>query len=541
MLFPDTKISFYGDTNYYDVRGIMKIKKSYEYIIIGSGFGGAFAAYNLAKAGRDVLVVERGVWVARDDSCWDEVKLHLEDPMYRGCTPFYINQKKGKVEESWPDDTVGGMSTFYGAAAFRMREDDFLGAPGGDFEVRNGETAWPVSYRDMEPFYDEAERLQMVAGMRGEDVTEPKRKSDFPQKAPVLTAPSKRIWDAAEKLGLHPAHIPLAINFKGTRDGNACVMCHTCDHYLCKVEAKNDLSVAVLPEAMRYGAAVLANCRVVRINVVKGKAVSVDIVDQENGEKREIKAKNIICAAGALATPHLLVTSGIEHECPRGDIIGRHLMRHINGVVSGIMPVRANPEEVFHKLVSISDYYHGDPEKKKSPAGGWGIIQEIHTPGTGVMKANVPAGLKNVAAFASQFLLNLLCIAEDVPQYSNRVYPDISRSDRFGMPALRVYHRYAARDYAARKALYRVARRILVKAGALPVYTFPIETFSHAIGTCRFGTSPDTSVLDPECRVWGVKNLYVTDASFMPSGGSVNPSLTIGANALRVSSLLAKK
>ena len=93
----------------------MKIKKSCEYLIVGSGFGGAFAAYNLARAGKDVLVVERGIWGVRDDSCWDEVRLHLVDPLYRGHTPILVNQKEGKLDEYWPDDTVGGMSTFYGA------------------------------------------------------------------------------------------------------------------------------------------------------------------------------------------------------------------------------------------------------------------------------------------------------------------------------------------------------------------------------------------------------------------------------------------
>jgi choline dehydrogenase-like flavoprotein len=151
----------------------MKIKKSYEYVIVGSGFGGAFAAYNLAKAGRDVLVVERGVWVSRDDSCWDEVKLHLKDPMYRGKTPVLIDQKGKKIEEYWPDDTVGGMSTFYGAAAFRMRADDFNGAPKAGSAERDETTRWPISYSDLEPYYYEAEKLQHVAGIAGR--TSPKR------------------------------------------------------------------------------------------------------------------------------------------------------------------------------------------------------------------------------------------------------------------------------------------------------------------------------------------------------------------------------
>ncbi len=519
----------------------MKIKKSCEYLIVGSGFGGAFAAYNLARAGKDVLIVERGKWPVRDDSCWDETRLHLVDPLYRGRTSILVNQKEGKTDEYWPDDTVGGMSTFYGAAAFRMREDDFLGAPVPGSGERDASTAWPVSYQEMAPYYDRAEALQYVAGNRGEDITEPARKGDFPQGAPPYSEPSRRIYDAAKQMGLHPFHIPMAINFRGDCGRGKCVFCHTCDHYLCKIEAKNDLAVVVLPDAIAAGAAVATDTRVVKINLSKGRAVSAELVDQSTGERVTVKTKHIILACGALATPQLLLASGVDREVPAGDLIGRFLMRHANGVVGGISYKQSNPENIFHKQVSIPDFYHGDPEKKKGPAGGWGMIQEIHTPGKGVMKANVPFGLKNAAAFASEFMLLLLCIAEDMPQHSNRVYIDITSRDAFGMPALRVYHRYCERDLAARDALQSAAKRILVKAGALPVYSFPIDTFSHAIGTCRFGTDRATSVLDPECRVRGIKNLYVTDASVMPSGGSVNPSLTIAANALRVSAMLAGK
>ncbi len=517
----------------------MMKKKSCEFLIIGSGFGGAFAAHTLAQAGRDVCVVERGKWVVRDESCWDEVRLHLENPLYRGHAPVLINQKEGKLDEYWPDDTVGGMSTFYGAAAFRLREEDFFGSPVDNEPERDSSTRWPISYDDLAPFYDEAEKLQFVAGTMGDDITEPPRSKKFPQPAPLLSKPSQKIYDAATKLGLHPFHIPMAINFRGDCGKGKCVLCHTCDHYLCKVEAKNDLAVVVLPEAISAGAKVLDDTRVVKINLSRGKAVSAETVDQRTGTRFEIKAKYIVLACGALGSPHLLLSSGIDRETLSGELIGRFLMRHANGVVSGIAAKKTNPENVFHKQIAIIDYYFGDPEKKKQPSGNWGLIQEIHTPGKGVMKANVPFGLKNMAAFMSDFLLNLLCIAEDQPQYANRVFIDISSKDKFGMPALRVYHRYTKRDIEARNALYSVAKKILLAAGALPVYCFHIDTFSHAIGTCRFGENSSSSVLDPECRVWGIKNLFVLDGSFMPSGGSVNPSLTIAANALRVAKILA--
>jgi choline dehydrogenase-like flavoprotein len=128
----------------------------------------------------------------------------------------------------------------------------------------------------------------------------------------------------------------------------------------------------------------------------------------------------------------------------------------------------------------------------------------------------------------------LLCIAQDLPDPANRVEIDPARIDSYGAAMPRVFHRYTRRDRQARGALYREGARVLRRAGALMRVRKPINTFSHAVGTCRFGPDPAKAALDPWCRFFGVPNLFVVDASFLPSSGGVNPSLTIAANALRV-------
>ncbi len=519
----------------------MQLKKGYEYVIIGSGFGGAFAALSLARAGHEVLIVERGIWPRRDDTCWDENILHLSNPpLYQGYSPVLVDQKKGTIEEDWPYDTVGGMSTFYGCASFRLREKDFLGAPVPGKSERDASTAWPLTYADLAPYYDNAEELLGIAGNTGEDITEPPR-GNFPQAAASeLSAPSKRIKKAATKIGLHPFHLPMAINFDGCHGKTRCIMCNTCDHYLCKIEAKNDLSVNVIPAAMSHGAMILPDTRAIRINFTRGKTDSVDLVQQTGGECFSIKAKNVILAAGAIGTPHLLLVSGAAEHVTNPDIIGRYLMRHSNGVLAGIFPYRTNREQKLQKMLGIPDYYHGGGEGS-TPAGPWGIIQEISGIGKGVIKANSPFGLKNIAATLSDFMISLLVIAEDIPQYDNRVSLDLNRHDPFGMPLPLIHHHYHERDLAARKALYWKAFHILRKAGALMYYPMPITTFSHALGTCRMGKDKKTSVTDPEGRVRGIKNLYITDASIMPTGGSVNPSLTIAAMSLCIAAQLGGK
>ncbi len=495
-------------------------------------------AYQLAKAGKEVLVVERGVWPARDESCWDEDILHPPDPLYQGHTPILADQNGGSVDEMWPEDMVGGMSPMYGGAAFRLREQDFLGAPREGSGKRDPTTAWPIEYKELEPYYAEAERLQHVAGIQNGDLFEPPRSSGFPQKPPGLPTPSRRVWTAARRLGLKPARIPLAIDFDGKRGNGTCIRCDTCDRYLCRIEAKNDLTVVVLPEAMAWGAEVLPDTRVLRINTSGGRATSVTVLDQSSGDRWTIQAKHVVVSAGALGSPYLLLASGIRSQGGGADLMGRFLIRHVNCVVAGLLPVRHNPAGEFHKHVVVPDYYHGDPMGRRRPPGPWGIIQEVQIPGKRLLRLGAPRGFKTLTATVGPFLMGLLCMAEDVPQFSNRVYPGEGETDRFGQPAMRVFHRYCARDYEAVGALARVARRIVRKARGLPVHTHPIDSFSHALGTCRFGKERDHSVLDPECRVWGFDNLYVVDGSFMPAGGAVNPSLTIGANALRVGAML---
>lgn len=517
----------------------MKLKKKYDYIIIGSGFGGSMAAHTLIKKGKSVLVVDRGKWPVRDDSCWDEVRLHLVNPMYRGETPFFVDQKNGKkIDEMWPDDTVGGMSTFYGAVSFRMREDDFLGAPLTEGKGRDTSCAWPYTYKNLEPYYAKAEKLLGIAGIKGKDITEPPMKGDFLH-APgtVLSKPSEKLWKASEKLGLHPFFLPMAINFSGKYGKTKCILCSTCDHYLCKIEAKNDLAVVILPDAQEKGLHVLSETRAVKINTVKNKAVSVDMIDQKSGEKFTVKADNVISSGGALYSPFLLLASEID-KVTGNKIIGRYLMRHINGVVAGIFPTKSNTENVLQKQIGIPDFYYGDPEGKESPEGTWGLIQDVSSIGKGVIKANAPLGLRNAAAFVSDYLINLLCIAEDTPHFENRVYADFSETDKYGSPVMKVYHRYCERDVKARNALYSRAKKILRKAGALFFYPMPIETFSHGLGTCRMGKDPENSVVDQNCKVHGMENLYVIDGSVMPSGGSVNPSLTIAALSLKAAEKL---
>lgn len=506
--------------------------RDWDLVVVGTGFGGSMVALAAVRAGLRVLLIERGRWVDRDDSAWDARSI-LMDRKYRSVSPFETPRFGFGRTRFFPDEAVGGKSVFYGAASFRLRE--------GDFRLRerypdvcSDLVDWPIDYGDLAPFYDQAERLLGVAGVAGGDPTEPPRAGPYAAAPPPFSAPARRVADAAEALGLHPFPIPLAINFASTDGRRPCVQCLTCDLFPCKIGAKNDLSVTVLPAAIAAGATVLHSTVAVRLRRDGGGArvSEIECVDTVSGERFSVACRVCVVSAGAIPSAALLLASGLGAVEPNGAWIGRCLMRHCSGIVIGIFGGRTNPERVFHKQVALTDFYFGD--ERGSPPGPWGMIQGLQVPPPEYIAAEGGFPIGTLGAKTVDRQVFLLCIAQDLPDPGNRVEIDPAMTDPHGAPIPRVFHRYTRRDRRARSALYREGARVLRKAGALIRVRKPINTFSHALGSCRFGEDPTRAALDPWCRFFGVPNLFVVDASFMPSSGGVNPSLTIAANALRV-------
>lgn len=508
-------------------------------VVIGTGFGGAMTARQLVKAGRSVLLLERGRWAQRDETAWDATALYVHR-MYQSDAPYIISQ--GRRDKSvYPNATVGGNSVFYGAASFRLREADFALRRELDGEVASLFVDWPISYADLAPYYDEAERLLGVVGVAGTDPTEPPRAGGYMAAPPAYGSPARRLAQAARQLDLRPFPLPLAINFHGANGRARCLQCMTCDLYPCKIEAKNDLSVTVLPEAEEGGATIRTQAVATRLVRAGGRVAAVDCLDVGTGETFRVSCDVAVVSGGAISSARLLLASGLGELEPHGALIGRYLMRHCSGVAIGVFPFRTNPEKMFHKQVAITDFYFGHPDGR-GPAGPWGMLQALQVPPPEFVHAEL--GSRFWAWLASLTLGNhvyLLCLAHDVPVRDNRVELDTTHRDPHGQPTARVTYRHHRHDLRARHGLYREAGRILRKAGAVVRLRKPIHTFSHAVGTCRFGTDPDHAVLDPTCRVFGLPNLFVVDGSFMPTSGGVNPSLTIAANGLRVGAHIARE
>lgn len=504
-------------------------RPAYDCVIIGSGFGGSMAAQVLVGAGCRVLMIERGRWVRRSPANWRSEGAVYRSPHFRFDTPYRVRGERPSYTGAFR--CVGGPSVFFGGAVLRFREQDFRPDP----EIhRDPGSRWPFGYEVLEPYYTWAETLLDVVGEAGLDPTEPPRSRPYPRRPTELSETSRLIRDAAVRLGLRPFRLPVAIDMGRGRNGpGSCLRCSSCDGFACPVGAKNDLAKAIIPGLLDRGMDLVTEAVAVEL-LHRGDRITGVRTRLGAGAEVIVRAEHVFLAAGALATPHLLLASGLERRSTAETAVGRFLTRHVNGAVLGLFP-EPMPTEEFRKELAVHDFYLGDPSVPY-PRGRLGCIQQYHGLARPLCEAMAPPPLRLASRPLSRHVAGLMVIAEDQPRIENGVELDRRWSDRFGLPLLTVDHRYSSRDRAARELLILRAREILREAGGRIFFVRRMPGFSHALGTVRMGDDPGRAPLDRSGRYRGVSNLFVVDGSALPTAGGVNPSLTIAANALRIAS-----
>ena len=469
-------------------------------MIVGSGIAGAFAAYAASRRGRSVAVIEQGprLNAATIRRIWEAGSFNRYAPLAH--IPVQKLGQRTRVVKRLPTVT-GGLASFYASVSMRMRESEFA--------------HWPFPYDALEPWYAEAETAMGVAGETGTDPTEPHRSRPLTQSDPGLSLAAHRLRAAAESLGLHPFRHPLAIRF------SRCRRCATCNQVPCPFGAK--FSPQGLLDGLRdQSVTVYDRHTALRINTTRGpgpiRVTSVEARRQSDGQTVTFKGSTYILCGGAIQTPLLLYRSGLNHG--RSEI-GANAMTHCLGNVVGFFPFPINTNDDFEKWLSVADYYFDDDGSVR------GLIQQDQLSPLSRVLANAPGWLRPLIGRYYPHAYQLLAIAEDEPVRDNRVHP-------FPNGTIRLTKRFTRRDLRKRRYLTNKARQILKAAGALFTIAVPGQSVYHTCGTCRMGTDPEHSVTDPNGRLWHTSNLYVGDASLMPTSSGVNPSLTIAANALRV-------
>ena len=506
---------------------------SYDVIVIGSGAGGGTLVHRLAPSGKRILLLERGGWLRREPQNW-----RAEDVFVDGRYTSPETWHHADLEPFAPQVHyyVGGATKLYGAALYRLREQDFEQMLHHD----GVSPAWPISYGDMEPYYTQAEHLYQVHGARGEDPTEPPASAPYPFPAVSHEPRIQQLSDDLAKGGLHPFHAPCGILLdEANMPFSRCVRCDNCDGFPCLVHAKSDAEViAVRPAIEHPNVTLLTGAEALRLECDDGGTAVTGVVVDVNGIEETFRGDIVVVSCGAANSAKLLLSSACDAH-PQGlangsDQVGRNYMFHNSQAVLALSKDE-NPT-VFQKTLGLNDFYLSGGDEFEFPLGNIQMVGKSQAP---MFRGEKPGetrfaptwSLEQVARHAVDFWLS----TEDLPRPDNRVW--LARDGKIAIG-------YTPSNEEPKERLYHRLKSMLADLGMhhdhlLPHHAYlkneiPVAGCAHQAGTCRFGTDPSMSVLNTDCRAHEVDNLYVVDTSFFPSIGAVNPALTAMANALRV-------
>jgi choline dehydrogenase-like flavoprotein len=503
----------------------------YDVIVIGSGAGGGTLVHALAPTGKKILLLERGGFLPREIENWSS-KAVWGDLRYRN-SGEWTDELSGERFVPKQHYYVGGNTKVYGAVLFRMRERDF-----GELQHVDGVSpAWPISYDDLEPYYTRAERLYHVHGERGSDPGEPPASEPYPY-APISDEPRiAQLRSDLEMAGLRPFWLPTGILLDEERpEASPCIRCATCDGFPCLANAKADAQVVcVVPALAHPNVTLRTHAYVSRLETSSDGRAVTGVVVERKGETERYSADVVVVAAGAINSAALLLRSASDAH-PNGlangsDVVGRNLMMHNNSALIAFSK-EPNPTR-FEKTLGINDYYFGDRDSDY-PLGHIQMLGKSDAWGLS-FDAQPGEDPEDLAAHSLDFWLT----TEDLPLHDNRV---VAAAD--GGISLR----YTPTNLPAHEQLTERLKGLL---GAMQCHgeirhnraylggRLDISGVAHQNGTIRFGHDPATSALDVDCKAHEVDNLYVADASVFCSSTSVNPTLTIIANALRVADRIA--
>jgi choline dehydrogenase-like flavoprotein len=480
-------------------------------IVVGSGAGGATFAYACARAGKSVLLLERGQRYALPTPVHDEQAMLIDKKPYDDRLT-YVN---GAPRRLYMGGVLGGGTVLYGAALLRPSPDDFQPGKSYGDQLPRSLWNWPITYEDLEPYYTEAETLYSVAGNSDDDFGPlPTPRGGSRNQGLPLHPANERLITVSRAHGLRPFRLPLAI------DSTTCLQCQVCPGYICPTGARRS-SAQLLDQPDLPGLRVVTNVEVERLS-----ADGVHAVYRATGERAIFRGHRHVLAAGAMGSPLLLLRSGFDHP-----IIGRNYMMHLSPIVVGIFARRLGADEGFVKQVGFADYYFGS----KSFAHKMGLVQSLPVPGPLMLAKSASRFLPRwFLEVLRRRMLPLVGIIEDLPNPANRVWWGAE-----GQACLR--HEFGRYDLERGRQLAHLTAQILKRAGASWCATSQFasdEHVAHQCGTLRFGNDPAHSVLDADCRMHGHPSVFVVDGSFMPTSLGVGPALTIIANALRVARIV---
>ncbi len=533
-------------------------------------------AYALGKAGFSVVVLEAGRRFSAADydtneKTWETMsnpfvsaQERAESYLYRYSEPeeldpsyshlrskssahgFYNNSKKRKPPHIDRVKGVGGTTLRYQGEAHRFAPNSFR------YRSAYGIAEdWPISYEDLEPYYEKIEHMLGVAGSNKNPFKAPR--GPFPLPNHPLSCASMRVKTGFDKLGLHL--LPNSLNILSkSRDGRpACNYCNGC--YLgCKMRAKGSMDVTFIKKAES-----MPNVEVRPESVVseltlskKGSVNGVIYFDTAKVENR-LNARLVVLSAGALESPRLLLNSksalfpdGMSNS---SGMVGKNFMETLTCAATALF------EEQIHSYKGLQidsrAWDYNEPKKMNSFQGGvvFGVTAlDLLGPLSYARLLASGWGGKHKDFMRKYFghAVNVFAIGEHLPSEKNMITIDPQAVDYYRIPVAKVTSNLHDNDLRIIDFMVKKCRQIAEAAGAVEILreysSYDLSAISHISGTCRMGTDPKKSVLSPFCRSHDIHNLFVVDSScFVTEGGGDSPSLTIHAIALRTADYIVNE
>lgn len=549
------------------------MSRDFDVCVIGSGAGGGPVAYELAKAGYSVVVLEKGPWLSERHFRKDELAC-----CRREAYKPELKDEQHVVEQQWSDgswqgtpgsesgwsfwngNVVGGSSNFMSGFFHRLKPVDFkLRSTFGPIEGANV-ADWPIEYADLEPYFDKVEKLVGVSGkVTPHANTEPRSSSDFPY-PPVAEHPvSQWIDRAAGELGYHALQVPRAILSRPDMGRRSCEYSGFCGEFGCSSGAKGSSRAALLDHAVKTGRCEVrpkSKVYAIRSNA-QGAITSVAYYD-EQGKSQQLDARIYVVACQAIESSRLLLASsgpkfanGLANNHGQ---VGRNLVFSAGGAGSGSM-VYADFDQQAARAIKVvgpfvnralDDWYQIRDEQLGHVKGG--IVEFLWDHPNAVVRAQnakwregslvwgLPLKRRLEDEFRSSRTLNFEVFNDWLPNDNCFVSLDSEVKDRWGSPVARMRVEGHPHDMKVGHYLAERGEKLLRQLGARHVGSSIGSSPPPNLqaGGCRFGEAAESSVLDADCRAHEVDNLFVTDGGFMPTGGSVPFTWTIYANSFRV-------
>ena len=547
----------------------------YDVCIIGSGAGASPIAYELANAGFEVIVLEKGENYTEHDFNKDEIGVTRRDMF----TPPLSEQKhiineykedgtftRYDGEKSdwnfWNGSLVGGSSNLMSGYFHRLKPNDFkLKSVYGKIEGANV-VDWPISYEDLEPYYDKVEK---VVGVSGKIVQhkhlEPRSSADFPYPELQTNGVTKWFDKACKALNYEVIPTPRAILSQNALGRNSCYYSNFCGSYGCASGAKGSGRAALL---QKCNAKIITDAFVYKLESTD-KKVTRAYYYTKYGVRHSVQAKIFVLAAQAIESSRLLLNSKNKYF-PNGlanssGELGKNLIFSAGGTGSGRFVFEKLSQQQQKELMevgvffnrSLQDWYDYTDKDKKYKGGTVDFLFEHQNIISRVMRevyddeGNLLWGdalkEKLQKRLTTSRMLTFEVFNDWLPTDKCFVGVDEKVEDKYGVPVgvINLYghpHDLEVGEYLAKKSV-----KVLQKLGCEEIsYDISAAPPPNLVaGGCRFGNDATKSVLDKNCKAHDLENLYVSDASFMPTGGSVPYTWTIYANSFRIADVIKEK